>query len=81
MYLGTSDEPRPQRIVAYSGDGRLVAIEGDAAFTVQQVEDFNSAVLIAHSDVNAIRRRTEEAHFVFLALQDQNLDKRIKSSF
>lgn len=74
-YLGPSDEPCSQYIITYHCDSWLVSIKGDVAFTIHQVKDSHSTILITNSDMDTIRWRTEECHLVFLPLQDQNLRK------
>lgn len=74
-YLGPSDEPRSEPIIVDDTDSRLMTIEGHVALTIQQAKYSHGAVLITHSDVDVIRWGAEEGHLVFLALQDQDLDK------
>lgn len=38
----------------YDADSGLVAIEGDVALAVEQAKDSHGAVLVTHSDVDAI---------------------------
>ncbi|KAG7240374.1 hypothetical protein INR49_026945, partial [Caranx melampygus] len=53
--IGAGDEPSSQSVVLYHCDCRLVAVEGDVALAIHQVEDSHGAVLVAHGDVDAIR--------------------------
>lgn len=56
-------------------DSRLVTTEGDAALAIQQAKYSHSTVLVTHGDVDAVGWGAEEGHLVFLALQDEDLDK------
>lgn len=54
-YFGTSDKPSAEPVIAYDADGRLVAIEGDTALTIQQVKYSHCTILITYSNMDAIR--------------------------
>lgn len=77
-YLGTSDEPSSERVILHDADRSFVAIEGDVTLAVQQAEDPHGTVLVTHGDMDAIGRGAEEGHLVFLALQDQDLDRKTR---
>ena len=68
FYPGPCDQSGPQSVIADDGDRWLVAVEGDIAFTADQTEDAHGAILVTHGDVDAIRGRAEEGHFVFGSL-------------
>lgn len=74
-HLGAGNQPSSERVVAHGADGRLVAIEGDAALAARQAEYSHCAVLITYSQADAVGRGAEEGHLVFLTLQDHHLER------